>query len=214
VIGGFDNVVKGLAYWTDVTPVKLIVEGKVIDITSVEFISISDVQVKVAEVRTFTPVSVVEYWQELNGLAVMDVSTVGLLSNILKDWKKPVCLKNPWDKTVGGDKKFDIENLIFSLVMFLETIFETDISEVEEKKLKEHWMFVLALTNPEHEIAVFVMTFRAMTWVSDQKLFKFIWRVDPTGKSVGVKLTTRAEFVLVVVGFDEKEHASPAATKL
>ena len=42
--------------------------------------------------------------------------------------------------------------------------------------------------------------------MSVHSLFKLISKVEPTGISVGVHLTTRAELVLVVVGVVEKEQ--------
>lgn len=69
-------VVLGFEYWTVVTPVMPIVDGKVIDMTSVELKSISVTHVKVPVVKAFTVSAVDRYWQELNGLAVIELRVV------------------------------------------------------------------------------------------------------------------------------------------
>jgi len=65
-------VVVGPEYWTDVTPVILIVGGKVTDMISVVVKSISVVQVNVPAVKVFTVNTFDVNWQELKVLAVID----------------------------------------------------------------------------------------------------------------------------------------------
>ena len=72
-------IVVGPEYWTYVTPVMLMVGGKVTDIISVELKSISVVHVKVPSVKALTVRTVDVNWQELKVLGVIELRVVWLL---------------------------------------------------------------------------------------------------------------------------------------